>query len=237
MSFKLSDIHTVFFDADDTLFTLRSSIGEIYREVAKPFGVDFDADHLNEIVLDVWLSVRPEYLNEHEDYRTSPEHEKEFWLSFVDKFIGKFSKDPELHLALYDEFAFARSRVLLDGVENCLDFLDKQGVKIGIISNNDDRITSVVDDMGLSHRFSHILPTTSLGYKKPSKNCYDLASQRVGVEPSKLLYVGDNIELDYHGARGAGWTSILMNWRERDLDSSILSVNSYAQLLELFKRH
>ena len=49
-------IDTIFFDADDTLYTIRGTIGERYAPYFHKHGFSIAAEELNTIVWDCWSS-------------------------------------------------------------------------------------------------------------------------------------------------------------------------------------
>ena len=90
--------------------------------------------------------------------------------------------------------------------------LKKRGYKVGIIANTiteteipewleEDSLTKYIDAMVLSSIFKH---------RKPGTEIYHEAARRIGVEPAKCMYVGDNPSRDVPGTRNAGFGMIII---------------------------
>lgn len=236
----MEDVRFVFFDADDTLIELSKSLGELYAEVCAAHGLCLSADEINSRVVPTWNSIRLEYRNEEGGYVTSPEREKAMWLKFIGLLLDDLCRDcsrESLYEAIYREFGFARSRRLKPDVLPLIDVLSERGASLGVLSNNDERIRTVLEEMDLAKHFDYIIPTAEIGYKKPSPKCFDRVRTLVGGQPHEMLYIGDNPETDYQGARAAGWHALCFNERGHDyaIDRSHL-FNSYSELIERFSR-
>jgi FMN phosphatase YigB (HAD superfamily) len=90
--------------------------------------------------------------------------------------------------------------------------LHRRGYKIGIIANTiteteipewleEDGLTKYIDAMVLSSIFKH---------RKPGTEIYHEAARRIGVEPARCMYVGDNPSRDVPGTRKAGFGMIIV---------------------------
>jgi FMN phosphatase YigB (HAD superfamily) len=59
--------------------------------------------------------------------------------------------------------------------------------------------------------FDDIVVSTLVGASKPSREIFEIALTRAGVEPSQALHVGDSLHDDYHGAKSAGLAALLVD--------------------------
>ena len=233
----LGQIKAVFFDADDTIVELNGSLGKLYADVAKRHNVDLCADSINSRVIDVWNSIRLEYRNEAGNYTTSPQREKAMWIKFIGLLLDDVCREPirdTLYHSIYEEFAYARSRALKKDVLAFVGYLAERDMVLGVLSNNDSRICRLLDDMQIASHFDHVIPTAEIGYKKPSPRCFDIVRERLGFEAKELLYIGDNVETDYHGARSAGWNALCFN--EKGSDYEIDPAHQFASYSDLIER-
>ena len=94
-----------------------------------------------------------------------------------------------------------------EGILEFLDFLKKQGIRTGVISNITycgeaviDRIDSVIT----GHNFEFIIATSEYMFRKPNKRIFQLALEKGDLNPEDVWYIGDNYECDVVGARNAG---------------------------------
>lgn len=232
-------VRAVFFDADDTLFHVHPSIGHIYSDHFIRYGIDASCDEINGVLPKIWSGFKSEYENAHNDYETWRTREQEMWFKFIGIVAGEFSPSeisPQMQEEIYFSFARASSRKLYDGIRELLASLRARGIITGVLTNNDERMIQLFDELELQPLFDHLLPTTTLGWKKPSINCFRVVEQRIGCSPSEILYIGDSLEHDVRGAQNAGWHTLWFNPRGRaggvDPVTSCSTFFEVARLLE-----
>lgn len=110
------------------------------------------------------------------------------------------------------------------------------GLKLAILSDFPPEQKG--DIWGTESLFDVICGSESLGALKPSKYTFALLAAKLDVRPSEVLYVGNSVSADVHGAAGAGMrTAYLMPlWRKmlnRPLPEADISFKNYRQLREL----
>lgn len=81
---------------------------------------------------------------------------------------------------------------------------------IGVISNFDPSLPLVLKEMEILDYFDFVVTSYEAGFQKPHKNIYCIPLQRFAVEPCEALHIGNLYELDYVGARQAGYSSLLV---------------------------
>uniref|UniRef100_A0A0A9ZAN0 Haloacid dehalogenase-like hydrolase domain-containing protein 3 n=1 Tax=Lygus hesperus TaxID=30085 RepID=A0A0A9ZAN0_LYGHE len=95
--------------------------------------------------------------------------------------------------------------------------LKSTGAHLGVISNFDPRLHRILRENDLSEFFSFVLTSYEAKCTKPNVAIFRCAAeifkQQSGVPliGEEALHVGDNYDLDYMAARGAGWQSILVS--------------------------
>jgi putative hydrolase of the HAD superfamily len=74
-------------------------------------------------------------------------------------------------------------------------------------------ITEVeLEEAGIAKYFSHLIFTSDIGYRKPSKEFYRQILQIVGAKSSQSVMIGDNLIDDIYGAKQIGmWTIWIRN--------------------------
>jgi len=98
----------------------------------------------------------------------------------------------------------AHSSELYPGVIDCLEGLQSQGVRMGLVTNKPIRFTHpLLDEFGLSGFFDVVLGGDSLPVKKPDPGQLLHAMQELGVKPENTLMVGDSRN-DIGAAKAAG---------------------------------
>lgn len=113
--------------------------------------------------------------------------------------------DAALFAVLRSEFA-ARP----DAVDT-LKALKAAGLKVGLLSNTQFRAELHAEDlreMGLAQWIDAMAFSVDVGVRKPRREIFDHALERLGVEAGEAVMVGDTLEADIAGAREAGLKTI-----------------------------
>jgi len=210
---QYSDVTAVVLDIDGTLYSLTHGVGSIYHKVLRAQGLESDRIALEAAVRHVWSAFRDTYLNVAEGYRTTHEREREVWCEFVQRVCEAanlpFGSDPSVVASIYSAFASRAYRRVEAGATEFLRQAQERGLVLVAASNNDSRSKVTLKELGLDSYLSDIVVAGDLGWKKPSPNFYTTLAQRIGMEPSKILHVGNDRELDVDAARGAGFEAVL----------------------------
>lgn len=191
----------VTFDLDDTLAVLDRDRGRILQETLAAVG----APPLS----------RAAYLAAHRDYHANRTREPIFD-ALLEK-EGIESVDPR---RLADEYRrrIRRSIAPVPGVDRMLDQL-RSMMPIGLVTNGPKRAQlDKLDRLGWRDRFDAVVISGRLGAAKPDPTPFYNACDRLDVEPSRTVHVGDHPIHDVAGARRAGLTPILVGDAEIDAD-------------------
>lgn len=90
--------------------------------------------------------------------------------------------------------------------------LDRRGYKLGIIANTitETEIPDYLKEEGIEKYFKAVVLSSRVGYRKPDPEIYWEAARRIGVDPAKCAYVGDNPVRDVEGTRAAGYGMMII---------------------------
>jgi 2-haloalkanoic acid dehalogenase type II len=104
-----------------------------------------------------------------------------------------------------------------DAIPTLVD-LQKQGYRLGIISNagDDDDVQYLVDKAQIRPYMDVILSSAAYGTRKPNPGIFHAALDKLGIQPSKAVMVGDKLEADILGAHNTGMFGI---WITRRADA------------------
>jgi len=93
-----------------------------------------------------------------------------------------------------------------------VDELHRRGYILGIISNliGTREIPDWIKAEGFTPYFKSIVLSSVFGKRKPDPAIYLEATRIAGVEPSRCVYVGDNLKRDVIGTRAAGFGMIII---------------------------
>jgi len=85
-------------------------------------------------------------------------------------------------------------------VGQALNELTAQGYGLSVISNADGRVEQGLQKTGLAGYFDHIFDSHLVGYEKPDVRLFQHALNRLGLKPTRCVYVGDIYYIDVLGA-------------------------------------
>src|SRR5207302_1815059 len=105
--------------------------------------------------------------------------------------------------------------------------------QIGMISNWDHRLFSIVEQLGLAEYFKQVTASSAVGVAKPGKRIFEAALKALGAEAESSLQVGDSLMDDYLGVLVAGRQAVLL-YRQRKSSNVVVLIDTRRDLLELF---
>jgi putative hydrolase of the HAD superfamily len=136
--------------------------------------------------------------------------------------LGVQVDDDELDRFLAAEHAaWNPARLLGDSTHALLDVLRERGLKTGLVSNAFDPPGLLHDDleqMGLGHRLDAAVFSSEVGKRKPHPAIFEAALDRLGVDPSRALFVGDRRYEDVRGSKELGMKAVQAYWFRVDED-------------------
>jgi putative hydrolase of the HAD superfamily len=193
-------IEAVTFDVGATLIEPWPSVGHVYAEVAAKHGAgNLSPEILNRRFAAAW-KAHPGFDYAFED-----------WSAIVDAtFAGLIADKPSetFFHELFERFARADAWRIFDDVPPTLSALAGHGVRLGVISNWDDRLRPLLNSLGLARKFETIVVSCELGAGKPAAAPFEAAAKAFGLPPAQILHVGDSADTDVAGARAAGFQAV-----------------------------
>ena len=109
---------------------------------------------------------------------------------------------------LYERFAQPDAWRVFEDVLPTLDALASRGIRLGVISNWDERLRELLRRLELHDYFEAIVISCEVGFSKPSPVIFGQASIKLGLPPPAILHVGDSLSMDVRGAEAAGFQSL-----------------------------
>jgi len=150
----------ILFDAAETLFTTRGTVGEIYGEVARRYGSTSSSEDIQFAFLRQFRHSGP----------LTGDDEKKWWRDVVYRVfedVGMISNFDQFFDEVYEEFRDARGWRLFPETMEVLEELRQRKYTLGVISNFDSRIYSVLGSLKILEFFSSITISSETGYAKP----------------------------------------------------------------------
>ena len=231
---------TIIFDVDDTLYDQAQSfhktvrklfqepfsdeeIDQLYKASRKYSEILFDQSEAGEISPFEWQTGR--IMAACKDFNIPIDTEKA--TIFHETYVTE-----QKNITLFPE------------VEELLNLLYKEGKQLGILTNGEEKHQAMkIKQLSLSRWIPTKMTFISgtIGHAKPKREVFDYIEQKLNLDPTKTVYIGDNFEKDIIGAKQAGWQAIWMNHRKKDLPTNASykpdkEVHSAKELLELFTK-
>ncbi|MDJ0737873.1 MAG: HAD family hydrolase [Nostocaceae cyanobacterium] len=206
----------IFLDAVGTLFGVKGSVGEVYSQIAREFNVEANADTLNQTFFPSFRASPPPIFPNVEE-EDIPQHEFTWWRDISFKtfeaagVVQQFSDFSAFFSELYIHFGTAEPWFVYPDVLEALKKWQKMGIELGIISNFDSRIYSVLQGLQLRDFFKSVTISTQVGVAKPDPKIFAIALLKHDCSPEAAWHIGDSIKEDYHAARTAGLRGIWIN--------------------------
>ncbi|UKE49486.1 phosphoglycolate phosphatase [Xanthomonas translucens] len=113
------------------------------------------------------------------------------------------------------ETLIGRHSQLFDGIAALLQQLEDAGCVWGIVTNKPEYLARLIlPQLGWERRCAVLIGGDTLAECKPHPLPLQVAAQRLGVAPERIVYVGDD-ERDILAARAAGMASVAVLWGYR----------------------
>jgi putative hydrolase of the HAD superfamily len=122
-------------------------------------------------------------------------------------------------LAEHAAWAPARRRASMSVA--LLDALRSRGLKTGLVSNAMDPpwiLLRDLEEQDLAERLDVIVFSSEVGVRKPRREIFDAALERLGVPAEHVLFVGDRLYADMRGARDVGMRTVQAMWFRAEED-------------------
>ncbi len=127
---------------------------------------------------------------------------------------------------------FGRFAVEMPAAEQVLTQLKDEGYQLAIVSNggHDTRLNTI-RGLGIETYFDEIISSGLVGFNKPQPEIFQITAERLGVQPTQCLYIGDHPINDVQGATEAGMHALWMQGFHADAEHIQYKIQ---QLPEIF---
>ncbi|MCP9450723.1 MAG: HAD-IA family hydrolase [Nitrospira sp.] len=234
-------IRVVFFDAAGTLFRVRGSVAEIYLRYAVEFGFQQKADSLvsikeafgrafREAPPPVFATTEPAQLKQ---------SERLWWFDIVHNVfyrVGMFERFDDFFDRVFEVFEDPASWELFPETVSTLTWLKERELELGVISNFDSRLFSVMRGLGIADLFDTVTISSLAQAAKPASKIFQLALNKHAVDPEEALHVGDSVRDDLEGARRSGLHALLLDREGMHRDHRDDAVRTLDEVDEVIER-
>lgn len=217
MLYKKNKIKAVLFDLDDTILNTRDAQSNAISEF-KGFFKEFN-DISKEEFRKEWDNITEEC---YEEYLNKEYSFKELRTQRMKKLFLKYgtSISNEEAKVRFKEYlkTYKRNWMLFNDSEEVIKEL-KSKYKIAILSNGDGNYQrEKIQEVGLNKYFSDIFISGELGFEKPKKEIFQIASKKIGIPLENCVMIGDKYKVDIEGSINAGMNAIWVNRKNQNIN-------------------
>ena len=198
-------IRAILFDAAGTLFFLTKTVGDHYAYVVREVGLELDAQKLESAFHAAWQQM-PRRLAIDGPRKND---DKGWWRELIGRVfdqvapsVNELDRDNLFEVA-YEHFAEAGAWELYPEVPEVFEQL-RPRFQLAVISNFDGRLRFILQHLGISKYFAHVLISSELGADKPDPEIFRRALKVMHLDANEVLHVGDDPERDWKAAAAAG---------------------------------
>jgi HAD superfamily hydrolase (TIGR01662 family) len=207
---KNEEIEAIFLDVGNTLRIVipdQAFIAESKRQLVELTGAKMSPEEFHQL-----LEARYKVLRKRAKDQLIEATEKEMWTHWM---LPDFPADKVAPLSAKLTRLWRDCdgrRVPREDVKDTVIELSKRGYLLGIIANTitETEIPDYLEADGVSSYFKTVVLSSKVGIRKPNPEIYWEAARRIGVEPAKCIYVGDNPVRDVEGTRAAGYGMFIL---------------------------
>jgi putative hydrolase of the HAD superfamily len=156
------------------------------------------------------------------------------------RLLTEFDGDPGLNRTLLADYSSrsCQHAVGFPGMQSTITTLRGHGLKLGIITNGETDFQSRnMAALGLDELFDAVLISQREGLRKPERQLFLRAAEKLDVRVVDCLFVGDNPVADILGAHAAGmqtaWFGPGLEWPANLAPLPGARIESLPQVLEL----
>lgn len=237
---QFPEVSFCWFDCAGTLMHPAEPIGEVYARTAAAYGIHRDPAQVNTSFRAAWKrSARPEY-----PHGPDENVDREWWRNIVrESLFPVLASDPrssadapdnashhiqtidpsafeDCFQALFEHYARPDAWALYPEVRPGLESL-RGRVRMGVLSNFDARLHSLLDGHRLTPFFEIIVTSSESAACKPDPAIFQRAASLANVPPAACLLAGDDAINDWQGAADAGWQVFKVDRPARDLSGLV----------------
>ncbi|CAK7027515.1 HAD family hydrolase [Tissierella carlieri] len=230
----------IFFDMGNTLLHFHFGKTDEEKDIIgikhltnflKQYNRQVEFNDVKKHFFDEWQKVMPLRKINHTEYAVE---------DYLNGFLKKYDIELDLDMCIkaldifYTEY---RNDVWTEeNIHHILENIKQKGYRIGVISNSrlyDEVMINCFKKVGLAKYIDVFTFSYYLKISKPQKQVFEIALDRMKVNPEDAIMVGDNLKSDIEPAQKLGLTGIWFNKNLTLNDTDIKPDNEIFKLKEL----
>ncbi|KAL0280741.1 UNVERIFIED_CONTAM: hypothetical protein PYX00_001955 [Menopon gallinae] len=235
-------IRMVTFDVTGTLLQFRNPVYEIYAQAGQRHGIDADPAVIKKNFREQYAKMSVAHPNFGRDTGLGW---AQWWKNIVIESFKDYSRSKE------DAYNISRTADFLltyfqtpepwttqPGAHQLLTFLKRSYYKVGVLSNFDPRLFTILKCLDLESYFDFILTSYDCGHQKPTAAIFNEALKLgKNIDKSEALHIGNDVRKDYMAAKDAGWNGILLLPERESINQKLVNKDDVFTSLTEVKSH
>jgi putative hydrolase of the HAD superfamily len=230
------DTQVIFFDAADTLFYVKGSVGEVYVSHARKYGVTAGKEVVQQAFAKAFADAPPPVFAV-SDPQEIKSCERMWWFDVVHNVfyrVGMFEGFDEYFEEVFAYFSRPESWELYPDAVPALRALEARGIELGIVSNFDSRLYDILIGLGIDRFFESVTISSFAGAAKPSAKIFHRALYKHGMEAREALHVGNSLREDAQAAAAAGLGGVFLDRTGKTVRrQDVITISGLRELLTL----
>lgn len=231
-------METIIFDVDDTLYDQARSFHKTFRKMFEGPFTDEEIDQIYRV-----SRMYSEILFDQSEAGEITQFEWQTGRIIAACNEFNIPIDTEKAVSFHHLYVDEQQKItLFEEVEELLESLYKEGKQLAILTNGEEKHQSKkIEQLELTRWIpaENIFISGTHGYAKPKREIFEIMEEKLGLDKTKTVYIGDSFEKDVVGAKQVGWQAIWMNHRKRALPENTAfkpdqEVYSAKELLDVF---
>jgi 2-haloalkanoic acid dehalogenase type II len=222
-------IKAVLFDLEGTLLDFDfEHPAEIFQIILASLGISKSLDEIKTVLLQAEKDTNLSSLFG----KLPPEEWGEKWNSLVLKHLG-IEENVELHKTIHSKWNDSIGVTLYPETKDVLKELRQRGLKLGLISNGyEEDIHFFLERTDLEKTtFDIIVGIDTAQCMKPHPHIFKYALRKLKARPEEAMFVGDEIEADYKGAKNVGMCALLIDRTEKQKQGDLRPIKNLKEIL------
>lgn len=204
------------FDVTGTILSLRQPVGFQYAKVGSLYGLNASAQSLSDNFRLVFKNLSVE----HPNFGGSCIGWEAWWKELVlltfqnsvqDKTLCRPQTMDKISKHLIEIFKTEECWKLVRGSQDLLEKLCMNNKRLGVLSNYDPRLQDILVNLKVHDYFDFVITSYSAKCSKPNIGIFKaVEGKNIDINKNEILHIGDSPQLDFHGAKNAGWHALLV---------------------------
>jgi YjjG family noncanonical pyrimidine nucleotidase len=230
----MNKLKAIFFDADETLVNHKECEKQALIYLFENIGVDYKDDYQ-----DIFRPL-DHALWTNESYNGNSVSRKDIPVFRFELFFKKLNIDFNNYVKANDLFkvGLANSVALMENAEEIIKYLHTKDYMLCVVTNGLIELQKPrVTNSEIGKFISYVIVSEEVGAHKPNPLIFNTLLERVCLNSSDVIMIGDSLKNDIQGAKNANIKTIWFNPKQQKNETDVMpdyEINNLLQIKDLF---